>query len=116
MRSAMTGEFVGRVSRVLLVALGPVAVGGGLAAGWRGAAPRPVRCPRARARDRARASPGARGRSVRPPTRPHRARASRDTSRMLQNSPAAQKGPVARRRPKVAREAYSLYVERATEG
>src|SRR6266849_4096240 len=29
---------------------------------------------------------------------------------------AAQKGPDARRRPKVAREAYSLYVERATEG
>ena len=33
----MSGEFVGRVSRVLLVALGPVAVGGGLAAGWPGA-------------------------------------------------------------------------------
>src|SRR6266568_1200461 len=29
---------------------------------------------------------------------------------------AAQKGPDARRRPKVAREAYSLYVERAAEG
>src|SRR5713101_3975396 len=29
---------------------------------------------------------------------------------------AAQKGPDARRRPKVAREAYSLYVERAIEG
>ncbi len=29
---------------------------------------------------------------------------------------AGQKGPDARRRPKVAREAYSLYVERATEG
>ena len=33
----MSGEFVGRVSRVLLVALGPVAVGGGLVAGWPGA-------------------------------------------------------------------------------
>ena len=33
----MSGEFVGRVSRVLLGALGPVAVGGGLAAGWPGA-------------------------------------------------------------------------------
>ena len=33
----MSDEFVGRVSRVLLVALGPVAVGGGLAAGWPGA-------------------------------------------------------------------------------
>src|SRR5215470_7274595 len=29
---------------------------------------------------------------------------------------AAQKGPDARRRPMVAREAYSLYVERAIEG
>jgi hypothetical protein len=29
---------------------------------------------------------------------------------------AAQKGPDARRRPKAAREAYSLYVERADEG
>ena len=28
----------------------------------------------------------------------------------------AEKGPDARRRPKVAREAYSLYVERAAEG
>jgi hypothetical protein len=27
-----------------------------------------------------------------------------------------EKGPAARRRPKVAREAYSLYVERAAEG
>jgi hypothetical protein len=27
-----------------------------------------------------------------------------------------EKGPVARRRPKSAREAYSLYVERAIEG
>ena len=33
----MSGEFVGRVSRVLLVALGPVALGGGLVAGWPGA-------------------------------------------------------------------------------
>jgi ATP synthase I subunit len=33
----MSGEFVRRVSRVLLVSLGPVAVGGGLAAGWPGA-------------------------------------------------------------------------------
>ena len=33
----MRSEFVGRVSRVLLVALRPVAVGGGLAAGWPGA-------------------------------------------------------------------------------
>ena len=29
---------------------------------------------------------------------------------------AGEKGPDARRRPKVAREAYSLYVERAAEG
>src|SRR5438093_7708822 len=29
---------------------------------------------------------------------------------------AAEKGPAARRRPKAAREAYSLYVERAAEG
>jgi len=29
---------------------------------------------------------------------------------------AAQKGPEARRRPTAAREAYSLYVERAAEG
>ena len=29
--------------------------------------------------------------------------------------PIGEKGPVARRRAKVAREAYSLYVERATE-
>jgi hypothetical protein len=28
----------------------------------------------------------------------------------------AEKGPAARRRPKAAREAYSLYVERAAEG
>src|SRR5437870_13427805 len=35
---------------------------------------------------------------------------------MLRNSQAAQKGPDARRRPKAAREAYSLYVERAAEG
>src|SRR5436309_4809309 len=35
---------------------------------------------------------------------------------MLRNSQAAQIGPVARRRPKAAREAYSLYVERAAEG
>jgi hypothetical protein len=33
----MGHEFVGRVSRVLLIALGPVAVSGGLAAGWPGA-------------------------------------------------------------------------------
>src|SRR5499433_3355859 len=37
-------------------------------------------------------------------------------SRMLKNSQAAQKGPDARRRPMTAREAYSLYVERAGEG
>src|SRR2546422_3267851 len=35
---------------------------------------------------------------------------------MLKNSQAAQKGPDARRRPTAAREAYSLYVERAAEG
>ncbi len=29
---------------------------------------------------------------------------------------ASEKGPDARRRPKAAREAYSLYVERAAEG
>ena len=34
---------------------------------------------------------------------------------MLKNSQAAQKGPAARRRPRAAREAYSLYVERAAE-
>ena len=33
-----------------------------------------------------------------------------------QNSPIGEKGPVARRRAKAAREAYSLYVERAAEG
>ena len=33
----MSGEFVGRVSRVLLVTLGPVAACGGLLAGWPGA-------------------------------------------------------------------------------
>src|SRR5215472_5611984 len=37
-------------------------------------------------------------------------------SRMLKSSQAAQKGPDARRRPTTAREAYSLYVERAGEG
>src|SRR5574341_1345832 len=35
---------------------------------------------------------------------------------MRKNSQAAQKGPAARRRPRAAREAYSLYVERAAEG
>src|SRR6266542_793587 len=35
---------------------------------------------------------------------------------MRKNSQAAQKGPDARRRPRAAREAYSLYVERAAEG
>src|SRR5574341_557540 len=35
---------------------------------------------------------------------------------MRKNSQAAQKGPAARRRPTAAREAYSLYVERAAEG
>src|ERR1700686_2607678 len=35
---------------------------------------------------------------------------------MLKNSQAAEKGPDARRRPMAAREAYSLYVERAAEG
>ena len=35
---------------------------------------------------------------------------------MLKDSQAAQKGPDARRRPRAAREAYSLYVERAAEG
>src|SRR6266508_2515490 len=39
-----------------------------------------------------------------------------DTGRMRKNSQAAQKGPDARRRPRAAREAYSLYVERAAEG
>src|SRR5260370_38347876 len=37
-------------------------------------------------------------------------------SRLPKSSQVAQKGPDARRRPKVAREAYSLYVERAIEG
>jgi hypothetical protein len=35
---------------------------------------------------------------------------------MLTNPQAAEKGSDARRRPTVAREAYSLYVERAAEG
>src|SRR6185295_3830469 len=35
---------------------------------------------------------------------------------MLKISQDAQKGPAARRRPKAAREAYFLYVERAAEG
>jgi hypothetical protein len=35
---------------------------------------------------------------------------------MLKNPQAAQKGPDARRRPKVAGEAYFLYVEPAAEG
>src|SRR5437867_49378 len=35
---------------------------------------------------------------------------------MSKHSQAAQKGPDARRRPTAAREAYSLYVERAAEG
>jgi hypothetical protein len=35
---------------------------------------------------------------------------------LLNMPPAAQRGPDARRRPKAAREAYSLYVERAAEG
>ena len=34
----------------------------------------------------------------------------------MKKSQAAQKGPDARRRPTAAREAYSLYVERAAEG
>src|SRR5713101_6533254 len=38
------------------------------------------------------------------------------SSRMRKPSQAAQKGPDARRRPPAAREAYSLYVERATKG
>src|SRR5439155_5464114 len=37
-----------------------------------------------------------------------------EDARITETSQAAQKGPDARRRPKVAREAYSLYVERAT--
>jgi hypothetical protein len=39
-----------------------------------------------------------------------------DARQAAENPPAAQKGPDARRRPKTAREAYSLYVERAAEG
>ena len=38
-----------------------------------------------------------------------------DARRRL-SRPGGEKGPVARRRPKTAREAYSLYVERAVEG
>src|SRR5438093_718379 len=34
----------------------------------------------------------------------------------LSHRQANEKGPAARRRPKVAREAYSMYVERAAEG
>jgi hypothetical protein len=41
---------------------------------------------------------------------------SRAPSRLRKDSQAAQKGPDARRRPRAAREAYSLYVERAAEG
>jgi hypothetical protein len=33
----MSGEFVARVSRVMLIAIGPVAMCGALLAGWRGA-------------------------------------------------------------------------------
>src|SRR5712692_2375184 len=36
--------------------------------------------------------------------------------RMRKTAQAAQKGPDARRRPPAAREAYSLYVERAAKG
>src|SRR5713226_3788198 len=43
----------------------------------------------------------------------HGARCASPTASDLQ---AAQKDPDARRRPKAAREAYSLYVERAAEG
>jgi N-acetylmuramic acid 6-phosphate etherase len=48
--------------------------------------------------------PRARGRDLTP------------SSGLLKNPQAAQKGPDARRRPTAAREAYSLYVERAAEG
>src|SRR5712692_10023360 len=37
-------------------------------------------------------------------------------TRLRKSPQAAKKGPDARRRPKVAREPYSLYVERAAEG
>jgi hypothetical protein len=49
-----------------------------------------------------------RGRERSPPRHP--------ASRKGKNSQAAQKGPDARRRPRAAREAYFLYVERAAEG
>ena len=41
---------------------------------------------------------------------------SRSIQFMNMTSPVGEKGPYARRRPKLAREAYSLYVERASEG
>jgi ABC-type lipoprotein export system ATPase subunit len=56
--------------------------------------------------------PGARDQTP----RPRGSRQARSYLAVPQKLPAAQKGPDARRRLKVAREAYSLYVERATEG
>jgi len=37
-------------------------------------------------------------------------------TRQLKTGQGAEKGPAARQRPKAAREAYFLYVERAAEG
>ena len=52
-----------------------------------------------------------------PSRRPRRGRTSgRPSSRLRQDVQAAQKGPDARRRPRAARETYSLYVERAAAG
>src|SRR5207247_11301614 len=52
--------------------------------------------------------------SCRPASSPATARSASSTDRLVRQ--AAQKGPAARRRPRAAREAYSLYVERAAEG
>src|SRR5205823_9432855 len=54
---------------------------------------------------------GCRGGAI--PCRASRRGQMRDGARRSQ---AVEKGPVARRRPKAGREAYSLYVERAPEG
>src|SRR5260370_28931318 len=50
------------------------------------------------------------------PRSPPKPRVTKPNSQNYENSQAAQKGPDARRRPGAAREAYSLYVERAAEG
>src|SRR5207237_1807656 len=51
-----------------------------------------------------------------PPPRPWSTASSPSTDGPISTQQAAQKGPDARRRPKAAGEAYSLYVEPAVEG